>query len=233
MAELINNVRAVKAHTGKIVGVDEKERTITSIITNDEVDSDKEVVLAKGLDFKRHEKNPVVFFMHDAMKAPVAKCVWQKLSRNHKERVAKTQMAETEFAEELFQLYLGDFLRGFSIGMDPGTMKIREIEEADVRKRKEWAGAKRIIESASVIEYSLVTIPANEDALTLAYSKGLIKHTAKHLPRPAPPVRIETVNVRAVETIRIATPEVKPKRYTQAESDAYIKRRLDFVRGLT
>ncbi len=218
-----------KTHVAEVVDVDVKERTVKAIITTDGVDSDKEVVLTSGLKFDRFQKNPVVLWMHQA-DVPIGKSLWQKVGK--RQVMAKTQFATTAVAQEVFKLFEEGILKGWSIGMDPSSMKIRDMEEGDVRKRKEWIGAKRMIESADIVEYSAVSVPANPDALNRAYGKGLINLTASQFSRPEP-VRIETVNVRAVEVIRIEAPEVKAKTYTESEAGAYIKRRLDFVRGLT
>ncbi len=235
------DLRYTKAQTSEVVDVDEKERTVKAIITTDRVDSDKEVVVTSGLNFKRFQTNPVVLFMHDGFAPPVGKSLWQKVKKH--EVLALTRFAETDFAEEIFQLFLGGFLRAWSIGMDPGTVKVRDVEEADIRKRKDHAGARRFIESADVVEYSAVTVPANEDAvnraayekeLAAAYSKGLIKHTAKYITKPEPVVVEEDVIVRAVEIPRVeGNTNVKEVRYTEAELASRVRKRLDFLSGKT
>lgn len=230
-------------NTGKTVDVDEEERTVTSIISTDRVDSDKEIVLPKGLNLKRHNKNPVVFFMHDA-KIVVGKSLWKKLISGDREMLAKTQFAETDFADEVFTLVKGDFIRGWSVGMDPATFKGREITEKDVRKRSDWAGARFIIEKAELLEYSVATIPANEDALNRAYGEGLIKHTKQYLPCGAvvtpideaddPPtvVRIDAPCVREAMPVKIATPSVRPVRFTVEQAKVYVDQRWRHIRGL-
>ena len=239
----------IKTHVAAVVDVDEKERTVKAVITTDDVDSDKEVVLTKGLNFERFQKNPVVLFMHDA-KAPIGTSLWQKGCRRKVE--AKTRFATTELGDEILKLYAEGILKGWSIGMDPSSMKMRDIEESDIRKRAEWAGAKRIIESAEIVEYSAVSIPANADALNRAYGKGLISLTKDYFPGPdvmrigdprlrvskmvtipLSPARVEPVAVKAKPRIRIAAPTANEKLYTEAEVKEFVKNRLDFIRGVT
>lgn len=154
--------------------VNEQERSVKARISTDRTDSDLEVVLPQGLIWNRFQKNPVVFFMHDPFGLPIGTSMWQKVGKH--EVLAKTRFAEHEFADEVFKMFAGGILRGWSLGMDPMSVRRREIRPADVRKRADWAGARYIIEAAEVVEYSAVTIPANEDALSKAFSNGLFPH---------------------------------------------------------
>lgn len=186
--------------------IDNDERTIKSVITTDRVDRDSEVVVTKGLDFEGFRKNPVVLFMHDATKI-IGKALWVKVGRG--EAVAKTQFAETDFAEEVWQHVKGGFLKGVSIGMDFMTMQRRDLTEKDVQKRADWAGAKAIIEKAEILEFSFVSIPANPDALVRADRKGLTRLLKEYLP-PLP--RITRVSmapsVKRVGIVRRSAPTV-------------------------
>lgn len=161
-----------KAEEGEVLEVNEQERTIKAKITTDRVDSDQEVVITSGLKFGRFEKNPVVLFMHD-MWAVVGKSLWQQVTK--RAVIAKTRFAETDMAEDVFQLYAGGFLKGWSLGMDWRTIVRRELKTADLKKRPDWAGARSLITSADVIEYSACSIPANPDALNKAYGEGRFK----------------------------------------------------------
>ncbi len=233
-----------KAVDGDARDVNDEERSVVSTITTDRVDSDKEVVLATGVNLKRHNKNPVVLFMHDP-KAIVGKAVWTKLSADKRSIVAKTVFAKTELAEEVFQLIKGRFLRAWSIGMDPSTASGRELTEKDVRKRNEWAGGRFIIEKSDLLEFSAVSIPANEDALNRAYGEGLIKYTKQYLPcgvvvspddeanDPPIVVRVDEPTVRVVPPVKIVSPIVSPRRYTAAEAKVYLDERFRHIRGLT
>jgi hypothetical protein len=216
---------------GTVEDVDEKERTVTSKITTDRVDSDLEVVLTKGLDWSRHLKNRIVLFMHD-MFCPIGKCLWHKPKA--REVVAKTRFAEDDFAEKVFQLYAQGFMKAWSLGMDPMTAKRREITPADVRKRSDWAGARAIVESAQVAEYSAVTIPANEDALNRAFATkafGIVEDRLeglKALERRVKAVERRVIQVRVVKPKRI----VKPRPVGLADVAAIAQQELRKMRGL-
>ncbi len=161
-----------KVSAGEMLDVDKGERTIKSKITSDRVDSDQEVVITSGLKLERFHKNPVVLFMHDPYTV-VGKSLWQKIGKNS--IVASTRFAQTELAEDVFQLYAGGFLKGWSIGMEWQSIERRDLKPGDLKKRPDWAGARSVITSAEIIEYSAVSIPANPDALNRAYAKGMFK----------------------------------------------------------
>ena len=163
----------------KSLDVDSEKRTMDGVISTEAVDRDREVVVARGLDFTEYRKNPVVLFMHDAY-SPIGKCAsGPTLRRRNKvtEVVATTEFAETKLAEEVFGLVNGGFVRGISIGMNPSTMERTPPSPVEIRKKPYWSEARAVIRSAEIIEYSFVSIPANADALTEAVSKGLIKMT--------------------------------------------------------
>ncbi len=162
----------------KTLGVDDKERTVTNVISREVPDRDREVVRVRGLDLDNFRKNPVVFFMHDPVSV-IGKSLWQKIRRraNVNEMIALTKFAETPLANEVFELQKGDFLRGASVGLNMRTMVMKEIKAADVRKNPDLAEADFFIDEAELLEYSIVSVPANPDALTAAVDKGLVKLT--------------------------------------------------------
>lgn len=149
--------------------VDRENRTITSVITCEEVDRDGEVILTRGLNLKPMTKNPVVLFMHD-MFTIVGKAMWFK--REDDRIIAKTRFAETDFANDVFEWYANGFARGWSIGMDSMTIVRRRPTEKEIKKNPKWAQADWVIEKADVFEYSAVSVPACPSALSkMVHSK--------------------------------------------------------------
>ncbi|KKL89162.1 hypothetical protein LCGC14_1917430 [marine sediment metagenome] len=119
----------------KAIDVDDEGRAVTGVITSEIVDRDGEVVMVKGLDVEQFNKNPVVLFMHDA-KAVIGRSIWLKAQRRQgvNRILAKTKFADTDIANEVFELIKGDFLRGFSIGLSHHGMELKDVTPADVRK---------------------------------------------------------------------------------------------------
>lgn len=191
--------RIVKVNACKAIEVDEDERTIVQVVSDESVDRDNEVVMTGGLDLSNFKRNPVVLFMHDPTKV-VGKSLWQKKQKRDVEFVppaalrdrvrqnsgkmtinamlAKTKFADTELGNEVYALTKGDFLRGASIGMAPFTMIRREATMNERKKRPDIECMKAIvIEKAEVLEYSQVSIPANPNALIEAEEKGMMRQT--------------------------------------------------------
>ena len=214
--------------------VDDDDRTITSVITTDKVDRDAEVVVTQGLSFDDFNKNPVVLFMHNQMQL-VGKALWVKASKG--EVRAKTQFAQTPLAEEVFQLIKQGILKGVSIGMDYATMQRRDLTEQDVKGRPDWAGARAVIEKATVLEFSFVSIPANPDALVQAEKSGLVCLTKSYF-RDMQPVTVRRSVRGTVKRSAIARPQrvekVQVQRHslTVAEISELVHRRINHERGI-
>jgi len=213
----------------EIKDVDRDERTEKSIITTECVDRDEEIVLSKGLDFEEFKQNPVVLFMHDPTKV-VGRCQWVKADKG--KVVAKTQYAKTELGDEVWELVRSGMLRGKSIGMDGMTVKRRDITPQDVRKNNAWAGAKTVIEGATIHEYSVVSIPANPEALTEAWDKGLIKLTKAYFPAPRKSqIVVPKGVVKAVPVVRLVK-VVRPVKVLSVEdAAAEARRRVLIAKG--
>jgi HK97 family phage prohead protease len=144
--------------------VDDDERTVTAVISTDLVDRDNEVMLPKGGNFEQFLKNPVVPWAHSYHEPPIGKAEW--LTRGRKQINAKVQFADTAFAEEIFQLFKGGYLNAFSIGFIPKNSHAPTPDE--IKKKPEWAEARRIIDEWELLEFSAVPVPANPEALATA-----------------------------------------------------------------
>jgi phage head maturation protease len=218
----------------KGIKIDEEKRTIDGVISTEAIDRDNEVVVARGLDLTDYHKNPVVLFMHDPY------CVIGKCNDGPKlrkrggmtEMVATTKFAETDLANEVFELAKGEFLRGISIGMAPYSVDRSPPEPKEIRKRPELASVRYMIRKAELAEFSFVTVPANPDALTTAVGKGFIKRTEPYFERfirvvkDAEPKRSVIVVPQCVPEV-ISEPPVKvtPRRVVVLK-DVRVKRAL-------
>lgn len=148
----------------KISAIDEEERSITAVISTSAVDRDREVLLAKGIQTERFVDNPVVLWAHDSHSPPIGKALWVKVKGQ--KILAKVQFATTEFAEEIWQLFKGGFLKAFSVGFIPHDGHAPTPKE--VTKNPAWAEARFIIDKWELLEFSPVPVPANPEALAQA-----------------------------------------------------------------
>lgn len=165
--------------------VNEGERAVIAKINTAVMDRDQEVVLPAGADLSDFEKNPTVFFQHNHQAFPVGKCVSAK--RDGEFLITKTVFADRPVAhpanlewlpDTLLSLYQQKVMNAFSIGMSPTETR------PPTKKDMETYGSetRRVISKWKMIEYSCVTIPANQEAVAMAVSKAF----APDEPTPAP-----------------------------------------------
>jgi HK97 family phage prohead protease len=150
----------------EIKSIDEKEFTLTAAISTNAVDRMGEVLDPKGLDMKNYQKNPVVLWAHDYSQPPIGKAMWVR--RDGDTVVSKVKFANTPFAQEIFELYKGGFMKAFSVGFVP-----KDYVEGDGKKTPRTTYTKW-----ELLEYSAVPVPANPEAVALAMQKGILKTEA-------------------------------------------------------
>lgn len=182
----------------KTTKLEDGSRTDVSDITTDAIDRDNEVILPAGLELEDYRKNPVVLFGHDYYSPPIGKCMWIKAKGNGLS--ACTKYAERPeghegpwVADAIFGLVQQEMLPGKSIGFIPTSMREPTLEE--VKKRPELHTVNRIIDKGILLEYSVVSVPCNPQALMESVSKSIADGTLdektadilrKGLERPGP-----------------------------------------------
>jgi HK97 family phage prohead protease len=144
--------------------INEEERSVIAIISTDAIDRDNEVLVPKGMDADNFRKNPLVLWSHNAGLPPIAKALWLKQGR--KRITAKIKFAMTERAEEVWQLFKGGFLNAFSVGFKPNEG--HRPTPDDIKKNPDLAEARFIFTVWELLEFSVVGVPANAEALALA-----------------------------------------------------------------
>ena len=195
----------VKVAAFKVSDIDSEERTVTAIISSDAIDRDDEVLLPKGADIEQFEKNPVVLWSHNSSLPPIGKAIW--IERKGKKIVAKVKFAETELAEEIWQLFKGGFLKAFSVGFQPKSPG-RAPTPAEIKKRPELASVRRIFDDWEMLEFSAVAVPANPEALATAIKSGQFPDIAKEFDIEVQPEK-EVEEIKTKETPLIDMEEKK------------------------
>lgn len=167
--------------------IEEGERAIVSYITTAAVDRDGEIVLPAGADLKHYRKNPVVLFGHDYHSLPIGKNLWIK--SDDKGLIAKTQYANHDEAEKIYQYRKDGFPLAESIGFVPMEYCYRRYDyradkyywkAEDLEMLKEHGLTESKLKNVrcvytkwTMLEYSDVAVPANPEAVEIAKSKGL------------------------------------------------------------
>lgn len=133
--------------------------TFRMVISTDHEDRHGEVIDQNGWELENYMSNPVVLWGHNHFEIPVGVTdkLYIELSEDgtHRRLIAEGRFASHEFAQTLRKLYDEKMLRTSSVGFLP----------------KEYNG-NRIIK-AELLEWSFVSIPANQFALSLNSITGL------------------------------------------------------------
>lgn len=142
--------------------IDGSDRTLRFTISTSSVDRDNDVVSALGWDLENFKKNPVVLWAHDYSMPPVAKAT--RIGIEGGRLVADAQFIPASisaFAESVFQMLKGGYLRATSVGFQPKLIKLNE----------ERGGLD--FEEQELLEFSIVPVPANPEALIEARAAGI------------------------------------------------------------
>lgn len=155
--------RAFKQYVAEdIKAVDGEKRQIRFRITTSSPDRMKDTIAADGWDLKHYKKNPVVLFAHSYQDLPIARAL--KIEKDETGLSSVAEFATKEqyaFAETVYQLILGGFLKATSVGFRPLKHAYNETR-----------GGIDFLEQ-ELLEYSIVPVPANAEALMEAEAKGI------------------------------------------------------------
>jgi len=159
--KMVNEVLTKIDSEGKALG----DYEIEMIGSTGSVDRDGEAIDPNGWDLRAFKKNPVILPQHDYRKPPVARATSVKL-------VDGKLMFKIEFPQEGIsaeadtyrKLYKEGFMNASSVGFAP-----TEWVDGDGKKTPY-----RTFKKQQLLELSLVSVPANSEALVTAKSKGLV-----------------------------------------------------------
>src|SRR5438874_12068727 len=182
------------------------ERCDVSWISAESPDRMRDVVVARGMNDEHFKLNPLVTLQHSYWLPPVGRSLWRKRVKDG-DLVgikAKTQYPQRPEAwpavadwppDFAFTLVQAGLLCGKSIGFLP--TKVRPPTDDERQHRPELQKVQRIIEEWVLLEYACVYLPAQQNAVVEAVSKGLVipdefqqalhlTNVLKTLPAPAP-----------------------------------------------
>lgn len=142
--------------------VDVTARTVKFTITTGDVDRDNDVIDPRGWDISDYLKAPVVLWAHDHKQPPIARALDVKRTSRGLTSVAQFPDAGIyPFADMIFDLIKGGFLRAASVGFAP-----LEYTRDDARGGLNF-------ERQALLEWSVVPVPANANALVAASKAGV------------------------------------------------------------
>lgn len=156
------------------------ERADVSWISSEEPDRAAEVVLARGMNDRHYQLNPIVTLQHAYHLPPVGRSLWRKVVKDGPRHAVK---AKTHYppkpddwpgdhwpANAAFALVQADLLRGKSIGFLPTKVHTPTAAERD---RPGWAQVELVIDEWILLEYACCYLPCQPLAVVESVSKSI------------------------------------------------------------
>jgi len=147
------------------------ERIFTGYASTRSIDRDGEVVMPNGMDLTQFRKAPVLLWGHKWSEPPVGKDHLVESDGYGIKTVS--ELADTALALDLWKLVQGKMLNTSSIGYIPLEYQMSGMKGwgglmDELKKWPEWDGKSEplaFVTKAILLEHSLVSVPANIDAL--------------------------------------------------------------------
>lgn len=142
--------------------------SFTFIASTGEVDRAGDVVDQQGWELARYQQNPVVLLSHQWHLPPVGKALktWVENSR----LMARVQFAPTPLGRELALLHADGYMGAVSVGFRPLEWEIR-------RDARTGFPVGLHFHRQELLEISVVSLPANPEALRKALSGSRLQTT--------------------------------------------------------
>ena len=140
----------------------EGDRKYTFAISTGAVDRERDTLAVEGWDLTNYRKSPVVLWAHDYSSLPIGRA--ESVVARTGQLVARMEVVPAEvypFAETVRQLVDGGFLKATSVGFRPLEWVFNEDRGGFDFKRQE------------LLEFSVVPVPANPEALIEARHSGI------------------------------------------------------------
>jgi hypothetical protein len=157
----------VKSNPSLVSSIEGSRRLLWTISTEN-VDRMGDVIKVSGWKLENYEKGGSVLWAHNPSMLPVAKPVKTYVEGNVLKSLAEyATIDENPFADSVYKLAKGGFLRGSSIGMRPIKYQL------DAARASEEHPYPVMFLEQELLEWSHTPIPANPEALLSAKSIGI------------------------------------------------------------
>ena len=177
-AEFLKRIRGANEHADDVVirkqfsteaAVDAEARTVTATITTGDVDRENDVIDSAGWDLKDFLRSPVILWAHDRKQPPIAQAIDVTPVEGGLRSTAQfPEKGIYPFADMVFDLIKGGFIRATSVGFQPLEWSLDE-ERGGVNFQRQ-----------SLYEWSWVPVPANQNALIAASASGVELEQLRH-----------------------------------------------------
>ena len=205
------------------VVVESSNRLVRYIFSDESVGRDGYIIRWNAWQVENFKLNPVFMWQHDDSTPPIGKVIDLSVGRTLRGAV---EYAESAFADSIFELVKGNFLRAVSTSWLP-----IEIE------RSGTPGIKGIFTDVDLLEISQVSIPALPTALAEARSRGLNlrplgRWAERSLDRHVVVPNLSRVELEAVYRAAAGKPQTRADRVRRVREIQARQRRIDRAREI-
>lgn len=192
------------------------EGEVEFVVSTNDWDAHGERIDVQGINIKDFNKNPVVLWGHDSFNLPIARAT--KIWKENGKLMARAKFyLKDDFPRKIYNYIVDGFLNAVSIG---GMVD-------------EWGDDGRTISKLTMKEFSVVSVPANQNALVTAKSfdssqatelKALSNAYARKLLAQDGNELLESINV--LETLVTTLKEVAISEPQEESVDSHNIRRI-------
>lgn len=176
------------AHMCKQVGLEYHEglenRVIQYRFTDATVDRHNEVIIPSGVDLSEFKRDPIILLQHNARTFPIGRSLQTKFDRENQDITGLVLFFDdvidrTGVSEDTFRMAESGALVSGSIGFsaDPEDIRRPSPEEREQYGLDKFGV---IFDKIKLIEFSIVTVPANPNARQIASRKGAFRDRTLH-----------------------------------------------------
>jgi HK97 family phage prohead protease len=192
------------------------EGEVEFVVSTGDIDAHGERINIDGIDLKDFKKNPVVLWGHDGFNLPIAKAT--KIWKQDGKLMARAMFyLKDDFANKVYNYILDGYLNAVSIG---GMVK-------------QWGEDGMTISQLLMKEFSVVSVPANQNALVSNKSLDSEQVTELHALANAYARKVLSKgdneifkNIETLETLVATLKEVAHSEPDVVEADENINRRV-------
>lgn len=186
------------------------------VVSTNALDSHGERIDVNGIDIKDYKKNPVVLWGHDGFNLPIAKAT--KIWKDGGKLMARAKFyLKDPFASKVYNYIVDGYLNAVSIG---GMVE-------------EWASDGITISKMIMKEFSVVSVPANSEAIATAKAldgdqkaelRALANGFARKMLEKSDGTSEIQKNIETLETLVATLREVAVGETQKAEADQITRR---------
>jgi len=202
-------------------------RALRFTISTGSVDREQDRIALAGWDLANFKRNPVVLWGHDASRLPIGRAYDLQIAGGGLKASVEFIPADTpeggQFAEAVYRLARGGFIAATSVGFRPLAWEYTTDKE---RGADEWFPGIDFNQQ-ELVELSVVTVPANPEALLDAPGPG--EGTA--IAAETPPVTGEEITSLSADALNGTQAELAAK-FNEELTRARARRRRAFQLAL-